>query len=377
MEKLSKPQKVAELLNLIPNVEDDITNNIKNVIKQVPCCEKTGWNGYEVWKNTLRIDKVMKEGEKEIARKRFKNKNKQEYDVVAIIPKEKWQDFCEFCGYRGYKDKSGKVIIDHTFELVDFEYTDYKGAKQVRKKKKWKYPYYPGEAVPAPVDEETQEEIGILLYQLAGFRFIEDHDNILILWPRGHGKTWLLAWYIEWNMKHSLYKCMYLSITDVYNDVANWVYDWADIQGYIPEAHKAKGAQSQRRQTPKSFTLKNGSVFKAYPIKAKEIRGKHGFHIYMDDVVEEGSQTNPSYQVNLERRWNATLSKMRRGKLIIVNTRVYRGDFIEYLIRQFEKKHAIMLDRMPEDANKWKLYTFVLTPYIKHGDYYYNNYITG
>lgn len=336
---------------------------------------------YEVKKKVLKtiLNKNQRylEAQKHQEKVDRKKANKEILQVVAVIPKNKWQDFCEFCGYRGYKDKDGKVHIDHTFTLVDFEYTDYKGDKQTRKKKQWKYPYYPGEAVPAPVDEETQEEIGILLYQLAGFRFIEDNDNILILWPRGHGKTWLLAWYIEWNMKHSLYKVMYLSITDVYNDVANWVYDWADIQDYIPEAHKTKGAQAQRRQTPKSFTLKNGSMFKAYPIKAKEIRGKHGFHIYMDDVVEEGSESNPSYQRALERRWNATLSKMRRGKLIIVNTRVYRGDFIEYLINQFAKKHAIMSDRMPEDANKYKLHTFILTPYIKHNDYYYNNYIKG
>ncbi len=299
---------------------------------------------------------------------------KNKYEVVAIIPKHQWQDFCEFVGYRGYKTPEGKIVIDHTYTLEDIEYTDYNGIKQFRKGNRWNYPYYDGEAEPKPEDEETREETGILLYQLAGFKFIEEHDNILILWPRGHGKTWLLAWYIEWNMKHSLYKAMYLSITDVYNDVADWVYDWADINGHIPEAHKAKGAQSQRRQTPKSFTLKNGSKFKVFGVMDKKVRGKHGYTIFMDDVIEEGSERNPSRQRDLERRWNATLSKMRRGKLIIVNTRVYKGDFIEYLINQFERKYNIMLDRKPEDATKWKLHMFILTPYIKYNDYYYNNY---
>lgn len=200
-------------------------------------------------------------------------------------------------------------------------------------------------------------------YQEEGFNIIEYNDNILILWPRGHGKTWLLAWYIEWNMKHSIYKAMYLSMTDVINDVADWVFEWAFENSLLAEG--ANVEKTIRRNTPKSFKLLNGSKFKIFSVMDKKIRGKHDYVIFMDDIIEEGSQTHPSYQRMLERRWNSTISKMRRNKLIIVNTRVYEGDFIEYLMKQFHEKHKIMLKRKPEDASKWKLHVDVKTPFLE------------
>ena len=296
-------------------------------------------------------------------KRELKNKKVKGYKLVAVIPKAQWQDFVEFVGFRGYYD-NGKAVIDHSFRIEKLIIND-----KAIETKVWTYPYHPGEAIPAPIDEMTGEEIGILWYQLEGFLFIELHDNILILWARAHGKTWLLAWYIEWNMKHCKYKCMYLSITGVIDDVADWVFDWADLQGYLTSGtKKLKGSRAVRRDTPISFSLKNGSKFKIFSVKDKKIRGKHGYTVFMDDVVEEGSETKPSYQIELQRRWNKTLKFMRRNKLVIVNTRVYMGDFIEFLMDQFATQYEIMRRNNPQDADKWKLHLDLRTPYMKGKD---------
>lgn len=263
----------------------------------------------------------------------LKRKNKSKYDLIAVLPKAKWQSFKEFVGY------------------VDADGVEYRG-----------------EAIPEPEDQDTGEYKGILWYQEEGFHIIEDHDNILILWPRGHGKTWLLAWWIEWNMKHSRFKCMYLSITDVINDVADWVFEWADANKVLAEGSNIE--RRMRPNTPKKFKLVNESVFRIFYVKDRNIRGKHDYTIIMDDIIEEGSERQPTYQADLKRRWNATISKVRRDKLVIVNTRVYEGDFIEEMISMFQKKHDIMLKRRPEMVDKWSLYTDIKTPYrwAKEGD---------
>jgi len=256
-----------------------------------------------------------------------KPKRKKKHPEFIELSKEQWQEFKEFVGYI---DEKGGI--------------------------------HEGESVPEPIDVDTGEFKGILWYQEEGFRIIETNDNILILWPRGHGKTWLLAWYIEWNMKHSVYKAMYLSITDVINDVADWVYEWAFANNLLAEGDNVD--KTIRRSTPKNFRLTNNSKFKIFSIMDKKIRGKHDYTIFLDDIIEEGSLTHPSYQRMLERRWNSTISKMRRQKLVIVNTRVYEGDFIEYLVKQFENKQKIMTQKKPEDKYKWNLYIDLRTPFL-------------
>lgn len=258
----------------------------------------------------------------------FKNKKKKKTKEFIILPKKEWQEFKEFVGF---VDEEGNI--------------------------------HEGEAIPEPIDVDTGDFIGILRYQLEGFDIIEYNDNILILWPRGHGKTWLLAWYIEWNMKHSVYKAMYLSITDVINDVADWVYEWAFSHDLLAEGENVD--KTIRRSSPKNFRLTNGSKFKIFSIMEKKVRGKHDYTIFMDDIIEEGSLTHPSYQRMLERRWNSTISKMRRNKLVIVNTRVYEGDFIEYLMKQFDTKQKIMDKKKPEERSKWELYKDIRTPFIE------------
>jgi len=359
-------KKAYELLDHDPLVDET------TALLFVGCSRKTWYNHKKRYlEDELPARLEAQEALKKRQHKRKVKKAKAEkYEVVAVIPKEQWQAFEEFVGYRGYKDSTGKIIIDHSYTISKEETKFPDGTIREMEVKNYKYPYYPGEAIPEPIDEDTGEEVGILWYQLEGFHIIETENAILILWPRGHGKTWLLAWYIEWNMKYSRYKAMYLSITDVGNDVADWVYDWADIQGYIASGSGITGAKGQRRQTPKSFSLKNGSKFKIFSVMDKKVRGKHGYTIFMDDIIEEGSETHPSKQRELRRRWNATLSKMRRNKLVIVNTRIYEGDFIEYLIKQFSNKYKIMSQRRPQNASRWKLYIDLRTPfmYAKEGD---------
>lgn len=267
-------------------------------------------------------------GEKLHKKKTKKSKKKQKSPEFVVLSKEEWQSFRDFVGWI---DSDGTV--------------------------------HEGEAIPEPIDVDTGDYKGILWYQEEGFEIIEYNDNILILWPRGHGKTWLLAWYIEWNMKHSTYKAMYLSITDVINDVADWVYEWAFSNDLLAEGDNVD--KTIRRSTPKNFRLVNGSKFKIFSIMDKKIRGKHDYVIFMDDIIEEGSLTHPSYQKMLQRRWNSTISKMRRQKLVIVNTRVYEGDFIEYLIKQFETKQKIMSQKKPEDQAKWDLHVDLRTPFLE------------
>lgn len=369
----SKRDEARRLLGVLSDPLHPVTAQVERIAKEVPCGIATVWRALDDMRKDFLVSKEQeKKHRKDEVRQLQKKAKTKEHEVVAVIPKAQWQAFEEFVGYRGYKDATG-IHVDHSFHLEKLIINN-----QLHIERVWNHPYHPGEAIPEPVDETTGEEIGILWYQLQGFRFIEENDNVLILWPRGHGKTWLLAWYIEWCMKHSTYKCMYLSITDVINDVADWVFDWADANGLLASGQKkSTGSKTVRRDTPVSFNLKNGSKFKIFSVKDKKIRGKHGYTIFMDDVVEEGSQTHPSYQLELQRRWNKTISKMRRNKLIIVNTRVYQGDFIEYLMVQFDKKFQVMQKARPQDANRWKLHVDIKTPYLHSKDkewYIRNNY---
>ena len=196
------------------------------------------------------------------------------------------------------------------------------------------------EAWPRPSKEITNEWVGILDHQAEIFTVFEANDIVMLNWLRGGGKTWVVAWYIEYTMKYYGQSWLYLSLTEVRYRVAQWVYTWAFTEGLISTS--ADGPSYDRRNSYQKFEIENGARFEAHSVTSKAILGFHGYNIIMDDVIDKQHQARPSMQRDLENQWNYTLSKITRGKLIIVGTRKFKMDFLEYLIIQFGD--ALVLD---------------------------------
>ena len=188
------------------------------------------------------------------------------------------------------------------------------------------------EAWPRPNKQISNEWVGILDHQAVIFDVFEANDNTMLNWPRGIGKTWVVVWYIEYTMKYYGWSWLYLSLTDVRFQVAQWIWTWASEQRLLDRTTRAANS---RRDSYQKFQIENGARFEAHGVTGKVIMGFHGYNIAMDDIISKDHQYYPSQQRDLENRWNTNISYITRGKLIVVGTRKFKMDFLEYLVLQF------------------------------------------
>ena len=233
------------------------------------------------------------------------------------------------------------------------------------------------EAYPGPSKIITNEWVGILKHQAEIFPIFEANDNTMLNWPRGVGKTWVVAWYIEYTMKYYGWAWLYLSLTEVRNQVADWVHTWAFKAGLLTRENRVAGSRVDSYQ---KFSIENEGRFEAHSVLAKGILGFHGLNIALDDIIDIQHQSHPSDQLKLQRQWNSTISKIgrgdvteegRMGKIIVVGTRKFKGDFLEYLTTQFGDDMFVDI-KTPYNADGSllapELHTFEFLDTMKHRD---------
>ncbi len=185
------------------------------------------------------------------------------------------------------------------------------------------------EAFPPPVHRKTKEFIGILDYELEGYKIIEDNDEVCLLWPREHGKTWLVEWYIQYRMKYYAENFLYLSLTKIRFAVSRNIFQWAWRNDLLDSKNAIK---NDKQDTYRSFTLNNGAKFEEHRFMSKDILGYHGWNIVIDDFVDKKWETYQAKQEEAKDYWDYTLSYIGMNKLVLVNTRKFEGDLLDYIL---------------------------------------------
>lgn len=267
--------------------------------------------------------------------------NPEKVEIWDLSDQDLKDLFIKFVGYVGYEDTDGYAIIDPSGEI------------------------HPGEALPEPIDEITDEFLGIQEFQVEAIITYRDNHNILNIWGRGLGKTWKSSWIIEFVQKHECDKFLYFSLTDIAFIVANWVYLWAQNNNAIidDDTVKVKKKVTGRKDSYQKFSLINGARFEVHGIRTSSTLGYHGWIIIFDDIIDISHKRLKKLQISLQNRWNSQYSKYRRKKFIMDNTRKFEGDFFDYMIDQFEKKGKAFKKRKGYYPNKYKLFIDLKTPY--------------
>lgn len=257
--------------------------------------------------------------------------------------------FVKFVGFRGYYSKE----INH-IDGLGYAILDVSGE------------IHAGEAIPEPIDEITGEYWGIQDYQAEFILIYRDNFNILDIWGRGFGKTWVVKWIIQFSMKFEADKILYFSLTNVAYEVANDVYIWAQQHDAIVARDTVKTDPKKltgRIASYQQFSLINGARFEVHGISTATTLGYHGWIIVFDDIIDEQHKRLPVKQKDLERKWNSQYSKIRRKKLLMVNTRKFAGDFFDFIINQFEKKGRTYEKKKGTINYKFLLHISLKTPY--------------
>ena len=278
-----------------------------------------------------------KEIEKELKQKRVKQYKKQYLDEDDETPGTfpKWADMvkCPHCpgayanavmkfvGFRGYLEEH-EHPKGGTESLVVL---DIKGEE------------HPGEVFPEPIvpvskinranlmrlTGKTREElgrryfIGILEYEIKIIALLfllrgMGYENIMILMPRGVGKTYIEDWENAFGMKYFCENILLLSESDAMLKVSNWIYMWGFNNGYLRNSSK-----NARQSTYQHFTLNNGAQMDIYRFMEKRTVGMHDVKIVGDDIVNLDWKNRPADLRRAKEHWQSNLNMMIRTGLEI------------------------------------------------------------
>lgn len=268
--------------------------------------------------------------------------NKKKVKIWNLPDKDLRDLFIKFVGFVGYFDKEGYAILDPTGEI------------------------HRGEANPEPIDDITGDYMGIAPYQADAILDYRNNINLLTIWPRGHGKSWVREWIIETCMKYEADRFLYFSLTDAAYRASNEVYIWAQNNNAIVDSETVKAAKkiSGRRSSYQKFTLINGAQFEVHGIMTSSTLGYHGWTLIFDDIIDEKDNF---IQKRLRLKLNSQYFKIRRKKLCIDNTRKFPGDIFDFIMDQFENKQKVFVSKKGTISNKYTLFISHLTPYIELG----------
>ena len=367
--------KFISMFNILPNPYSPTTEQVVNIAKELGSCRATGYNVLKLYRNNRpkpkkskkskqRSKKVRREAiallnQKYTSRSNENKKIKLDANNLDLFDKSKtnpdsieiWKLpdrdllklFIEFVGWRGHYDKEGYPVIDHEGEI------------------------HPGEAQPPPLDDITDEFLGITQYQADSIITYRDNSNILNIWGRRLGKTWKIAWTVEFVSKYEADKFLYFSLTDIKFMMANWVFTWADSQGYIMSSETVKvfNRRLGRAGSYQKFGMINGARFEIHGIRTSTTLGFHGWVIIFDDVIEISHKRLTHLQLSLIAKWNSQYSKIARKKLIMDNTRKFVGDFFHYMIQQFKDKAKKFEKKKGYISAKYVLTIDHKTPYAE------------
>lgn len=274
--------------------------------------------------------------------------NRKKVSLWKLPDKDLRDLFIKFVGFVGYYNTEINPVDGLGYAIFDTKGEIHKG-----------------ESNPEPIDDITGDYIGIVSYQADAIIDYRDNVNLLTIWSRGFGKSWVREWIIEISMKYEADKFLYFSLTDAAYRASNEVYIWGQNNNAIVDSETVKVAKkiSGRRSSYQKFTLINGAQFEVHGIMTSSTLGYHGWIIIFDDIIDKLHQKLPHIQKRLEARWNSQYSKIRRKKLCIDNTRKYPGDFFDYIINQFETKQEAFIRKKGTISNKYTLFISHKTPY--------------
>lgn len=324
MRAKSKTQQCIDHYELL---RDPDTSQVEEVAAKVGCSERTAWYALDAYnKEKKKLLALQTASTATTANKkpkfthggaRTKNRRGGKIAVPLIIkPKIAPGRFDR----NAYNKK--KSILERGYlgfmaiEFVKFcGYVDGKGV------------VHEGEAFPPPIDEKGRY-LGILSHEVAAFKKIIRRivRGIMFKWPRGYGKTYVVTWAIQFTMKYLGWPWMHLSSTKVKADVAQWVHKWAKTQHLIVDT-----TRGDRQNTYTGFELINGAIMRIYDYMSEDMLGQHGFYIVMDDIIKKKWSEKPSENRKAKTQWSYTLNWIKRKGLLIVGTRKFEGDPLQFL----------------------------------------------
>lgn len=268
-----------------------------------------------------------KKKEEVLHEKLDKHQLKKNNKFYKLSLKQLTREFIKFVGYVGFELEDGSIVLDKKGEVHE------------------------GEAFPPPIDEKGRY-LGILKHEVIAFKKIWRWVLVayMMKWPRGFGKTYVATWFIEFTLKHFGWPWLYLSSTDIIGDVAYWIYKWA-FRANLIIGQPIKGG---KRNTYTQFELKTGGKMRIFEYLGEEMVGQHGWFIFLDDIIKKKWEQKPTDNVKAKRQWLYSISFIRRLGLVIVGTRKYQGDPLEFL------EETLVAKGMRVD---------VKTPYIMEGEF--------
>lgn len=187
--------------------------------------------------------------------------------------------------------------------------------------------------------------IGILRYEIEIMTLIftlreMGYENIQVLMPRGHGKTYMECWESQIDMKWFQENIMLLSETNARLKVGNWIYVWALQNGYLKDPEKFA-----RKMTYQHFVLLNEARMDIYKFSKEELVGEHDYKIKLDDTVKKKWRSRPTENEKMIEHFQSNINMIIRTGLEDFGTRKYEGDPLQH--RHEHIKDIVVIKRSP------------------------------
>lgn len=346
-EELSLRAKVFQYFRDHPNeVSKRSCRELYNTFKVKSKHDKQNLRSYKTnYKNILfgwvrdQKNKVIDPSNIPTKNRYIPNKKKERFTPSMVLYQNKVKcphcpglfanEVMKFVGFRGFKDEDGVCHLDIKGDV------------------------YEGEAHPPPIAPVTQNNranlermigkkvgsnvfLGILKYELEVMVLIfflinMGYVNIVILMPRGHGKTYINAWFDQLDMKYFNQNIMMLSVTNAKLKVGNWIYLWAVKHNYLKNPEKYA-----RINTYQHFELINGMRMDIYDYMDKKLVGEHDVKLVMDDIVSKNWRNKPTDNERAKDQFQSNINYIIRTAKVTFGTRKFEGDPLQYLMEVVE-----------------------------------------
>lgn len=185
--------------------------------------------------------------------------------------------------------------------------------------------------------------------------FLTDENtgsHSLILFPRGHSKSTIMAFYIVWRIvKDPCITILYASATSALSEVAlafiKQTLDSDIMKKYFPELlHKDEGKRTKWSQTEikvdhpirKQRGIRDATIYATGA--GKNITGLHFDMLVLDDIIAPNTEVDPFSSVGRDktRRWVSFVTSILNagGEVRVVGTRYHADDIYNSLINMEE-----------------------------------------
>jgi hypothetical protein len=183
---------------------------------------------------------------------------------------------------------------------------------------------------------EYEVEVLTLIFTLKGMGY----ENVMILMPRGHGKTYMECWESQFDLKYFRRNIMLLSETTARLKVGNWIYVWALRNDYLKDPEKFA-----RKMTYQHFELLNGARMDIYKYSKEDLVGEHDYVLKMDDTVKKKWHSRPTDNEKMIDHFQSNINMILRTGLEDYGTRKFEGDPLQHRMEHI--KDMIVIKKSP------------------------------